>query len=65
MNNDKKQQEQTGEQNPTLDTPGSQVADYGNSTGGSATDVGQTKEDNDPSANTDRSRPGEETIGTP
>lgn len=37
-NTTKQQEQQTGEKNPTLDSPGSKVADYGNTTGGTATE---------------------------
>lgn len=41
--NNNQQTVQSGEQNPTLQQPGSQVADYGNPTGGSANKAEQDK----------------------
>ena len=38
-NRDEKPASQEGEQNPTLNSPGSTVADYGNTTGGSGNDA--------------------------
>lgn len=54
-------------QNPTLDTPGTQVADYGNPAGGSADEEAKPKPDTD---KVDKSKieplkGGEETIGNP
>ncbi len=43
-NRDEKPASQEGEQNPTLNSPGSQVADYGNTTGGSGNDAPEQEE---------------------
>ena len=66
---EEKKQTQAGQQqagqNPTLNEPGAQVADYGNPTGGSAT------EDEQSGANPQRSEggrgteSGNETLGNP
>ncbi|HEX8316196.1 MAG TPA: hypothetical protein VF609_14440 [Flavisolibacter sp.] len=66
MEDEKKQQQdgQTGEQNPTLNSPGSQVADYGNPTGGSA--AGSPQEGNQQQgASESIPLDNDETIGTP
>ena len=68
MNNDRKQQpnEQSGEQNPTLNSPGSKVADYGSPTGGSSPETPEQGSE----ANSNRSGNAgtgdkNETIGNP
>jgi hypothetical protein len=70
MNDNKNQQEKTpgtGEQNPTLDSPGSQVADYGNPTGGSANETaGQGQQGSNPQrGNSDAATEQNGTIGNP
>ena len=70
MNDNKNQQQQrdgTGEQNPTLNKPGSKVADYGNTTGGSASDgSNETREENNPQrGNANASEESNTTIGNP
>ena len=70
MEDKKKEQEQSqqsGEQNPTLDSPGSQVADYGNPTGGSAVEGSQQNPSRSGNAQDEkgRSSANEETIGNP
>ncbi|HEY0040667.1 MAG TPA: hypothetical protein VGB71_08395 [Flavisolibacter sp.] len=72
MENNKNQQQQQSDntsegQNPTLNSPGSQVADYGNPTGGSASDTGgqqQSLEEN-PQQNANRASESNDTIGNP
>ena len=67
MEENKNRQQQTdgsGEQNPTLNSPGSQVADYGNPTGGSA--AGSPQEGNQQQGASESIPLGnDETIGTP
>ena len=71
MNDNKNQQQRTegvGDQNPTLNNPGTKVADYGNPSGGSATvDNSQNKQqDSNPQrGNADASQENNETIGNP
>ena len=70
MENNKNQQanNQDAGQNPTLDAPGSQVADYGNPAGGSGNDnvqQGPDGGDNGSNENAGRSSEGNDTIGTP
>ena len=67
MQNNKDNQQQSGsEQNPTLDKPGSQVADYGNTTGGSAniSQQDQSKSDQQRESTSIPLR-NDETIGNP
>ena len=72
MNDNKNQQQQnagtgTGEQNPTLDSPGSQVADYGNTMGGSANEnTGQSQQGSNPQrGNGNEAQENNDTIGNP
>ena len=69
MNDQKNQQQGTGnsgQQNPTLDSPGSQVADYGNTTGGTASEIPQQDKG---TSNPQRGNSGEanesDTVGNP
>jgi hypothetical protein len=68
MNNNQPEGEnQVGEKNPTLDTPGTQVADYGNPTGGSGDDEGSLQQDR-PDVDKGRIEPlkgNNETVGNP
>jgi hypothetical protein len=66
-NKDRQQQPQSGEQNPTLNNPGSKVADYGNTTGGSAADRSQVDEarNKQDQESSDIPLGTDETIGTP
>lgn len=59
------QEEQTGEPNPTLGQPGSQVADYGNPMGGSATDAASSQHSERQGQNEARGTDGESTLGNP
>ena len=63
----KQQQQESGEQNPTLNNPGSKVADYGNTTGGSASDMAQQDQSRSNQQQEDSSIPlgNDETIGNP
>ncbi|RYD71248.1 MAG: hypothetical protein EOP53_23995 [Sphingobacteriales bacterium] len=70
MNDNKNQQQQNegaGEQNPTLNNPGTKVADYGNSTGGSASDgSGLDQQQSNPQRGTENASEGNnDTIGNP
>jgi hypothetical protein len=66
-NRNKQQEQQSGEQNPTLDSPGSQVADYGNTTGGSAIEELEQKHGMSSNRQGNSSIPPDEddTIGNP
>ncbi|HYO20853.1 MAG TPA: hypothetical protein VER36_00520 [Flavisolibacter sp.] len=62
--NREQQAGQSGEQNPTLNSPGSRVADYGNPTGGSA--AGEQQEEGQGRKNTENIPTGNsDTIGIP
>ena len=71
MNDNKNQQQRTegvGDQNPTLNNPGTKVADYGNPSGGSATEdnsQNQQQDSNPQRGNADASQENNETIGNP
>ena len=70
MNDNKNQQprsEGAGNQNPTLNNPGSKVADYGNPTGGSATEnTSQNKQGRNPQrGNASTEENTNDTIGNP
>lgn len=58
-------QQGAGEKNPTLDQPGSQVADYGNPTGGSANDAASTENNERPGQSDSRGTDGQSTLGNP
>jgi len=65
--NQQQQDNQSGEQNPTLNSPGSKVADYGNPTGGSSVqDPQQSEEANsNRSGNTGTEAGNNVTVGNP
>ena len=69
MNDDKnkgQRLEGSGEQNPTLNNPGAKVADYGNSTGGSAVeDASQQQGSNPQRGNTGKEEDHNDTMGNP
>ena len=70
MNDNRNQQQQDNtaqNQNPTLDAPGSKVADYGNPDGGSGSDTaGQQQEGTEENQqNAARASDNNETIGNP
>jgi len=71
MNENKDQQQRNegvGEQNPTLNNPGTKVADYGNPSGGSATEnnnQNQQQVSNPQRGNAGDSQDSNETIGSP
>lgn len=70
MEDNKNQQanNQDAGQNPTLDAPGSQVADYGNPAGGSGNDNVQQGAGGGDNSNNEKSggrSEGNDTIGTP
>jgi len=71
MNDNKNQQQRSegvGEQNPTLNNPGTKVADYGNPSGGSATEnnnQNQQQGSNPQRGNAGASQDSNETIGNP
>lgn len=50
MNDKNNNSRQSGEQNPTLNSPGAKVADYGNPTGGSANSEEETQSKNEKSS---------------
>jgi hypothetical protein len=66
-NRNKPQEQQSGEKNPTLDSPGSKVADYGNTTGGTANDELEQKHGMSSSRQGNSSIPSDEdeTAGIP
>jgi hypothetical protein len=66
-NSNKQQEQESGEKNPTLDSPGSKVADYGNTTGGSANEELEKKHGmtSDRQGNSSIPPDEEETIGVP
>lgn len=57
-------QQSSGEQNPTLHQPGTQVADYGNVTGGSA-DVNVEVEKSGENTGRSGGGAGNDTVGNP
>lgn len=64
-NNQPDKERQQDQQNPTLDAPGSKVADYGNPTGGSAVDETlQREQENSPRREQPHTQ-GNETLGNP
>ena len=70
MNDNKNQQQRNegvGEQNPTLNNPGTKVADYGNPTGGSAADGSSEdqQQSNPQRGNENESQGSNDTIGNP
>lgn len=66
-NKQRKNEQQVGEQNPTLNTPGSKASDYGNVEGGSATEDARSHRDTDKAdrSNVEPLRGKDETLGTP
>lgn len=66
-NRDKQEEQKSGEQNPTLNSPGSQVADYGNTTGGSANEELEHKHgmNSDRQGNSSIPLDEDDTIGKP
>ena len=66
-NTKKKDEQQMQGQNPTLNAPGSQVADYGNVEGGSGSDdaMSQRTTDKADRKNIEPLKGNEETIGNP
>ena len=66
-NKQRKSEQQMGEQNPTVNAPGSKVSDYGNVEGGSATDDSRSHRDTDKAdrSNVEPLKGKEETTGTP
>ena len=67
QNKDKQQEVESGDKNPTLDSPGSNVADYGNTTGGSATEELEQKHgmNSDRQGNSSIPVDEDDTIGIP
>lgn len=66
MNDKKNNVQQSGEQNPTLNSPGAKVADYGNPTGGSANDTGDAEAGgNSRQTDDEADRGNNETMGNP
>jgi hypothetical protein len=59
------QQPSVGEQNPTLNQPGTQVADYGNVTGGSANESVEQEQNSSNDERSGSSTKGNETMGNP
>lgn len=66
-NKQRKNEQQVGEQNPTVNAPGSQVADYGNVEGGSGTDDERSHRTTDKAdrSNVEPLKGTNETMGTP
>ena len=66
-NKQRKNEQQMGEQNPTLNAPGSKVADYGNVDGGSGNEEVEVKRKTDHADRTgiEPLKGGGETVGNP
>jgi hypothetical protein len=66
-NTKKKGEQQVGEQNPTLDAPGSQVSDYGNVEGGAGSEDARSQRPTDKAdrQNIEPLKGNEETAGNP
>lgn len=66
-NKEKKDEQQMQEQNPTVNAPGSQVADYGNVEGGSGSDDARSQRTTDKTdrRNIEPLKGTEETLGNP
>lgn len=66
-NKQRKNEQQMDEQNPTLNSPGSKVSDYGNVEGGSGTDDARSHRTTDRAdrSNVEPLKGKDETIGTP
>lgn len=66
-NNSNKKETQMGEQNPTVDAPGSKVSDYGNVEGGTGTEDERTQRTTDQAdrQNVEPLKDREDTMGNP
>lgn len=67
QNKNAQNEQQQSDRNPTLDSPGSKVADYGNTTGGSANESLEEKHgmQSDRQGNSSIPADDEETVGNP
>ena len=63
-NNSQQPNESAGEQNPTLNSPGSKVADYGNPTGGASNSQEVSGQSNEQDSNNERGG-SNDTVGNP